>query len=125
GFAQVRANASGGQDAALLFDSAGDDLFRGTSQFSFLAGNGYLNLVTGFASVNASASTGSDSADLFDSPGNDSFTSQGGDATLTAPGHTQAVHSFTSVRATSSAGGIDKLSVNAVNYLFTQVGNWR
>jgi hypothetical protein len=125
-FLQVRAFSSMGTDTALLFDSAGDDTFRGTTAYSFLGANNgsYLNMAFGFATVSAYASSGNDSADVYDSPGNDTFTAQGADGTMSGTGYTRSVHGFKSVRATSTTG-VDKLFLGAVNYAFSQVGNWQ
>src|SRR5262249_60528019 len=87
-FAQVAGRTSGAGDTPNLNDAAGEDVFRATPTYSFLAGSGFLNLALGFANVNAFAGAGgSDTADLYDSPADDTFTGQGSNGERTGPGH--------------------------------------
>src|SRR5439155_6393285 len=41
----------GGNDAAFLYDAPGNDVLVSTPTYSYLAGSGFLNLVSGFATA--------------------------------------------------------------------------
>src|SRR5262249_58021633 len=120
--AQASANPSGG-DVASSLESPGAALSRGTPTSAFLAGPGFVNGANHFATVVAYAGAGgSDTADLYDSAGDDVFQGQGSAGVLSGPGFSLTVNCFATVRATSSAGGTDHLALEALAYLFEQVG---
>src|SRR5262249_648517 len=103
-----------------------DQLFRGTTAYSFLAGVNFHQVMSGFAQVTAEALTGTNAlADQYDTTGNATFTGQGNKGTLTMPGATVAVSEFGMVRATNLAAGFDTLQLAALNYVFQSFGNFR
>jgi hypothetical protein len=125
GFHSVVANATGGgNDTANLYDSAGNDSFYGSSNFSSLSGQGFSNAAYGFATVNAFHSSGSDSAALYDSTGDDHLLAVGNTAQLTYPNSSVNVQGFQTVNATSSQGGNDTQSVRAIDFALKTIGNW-
>ncbi|TWU24675.1 S8 family serine peptidase [Bythopirellula polymerisocia] len=126
-FDSVRAySTAGGIDYATLYDSVGNDIFSGYASHGVMrdqAGT-YYNYVEGFDGVYAYATAGgNDTADLFDSAGNDLFYGEGNLARLTGTNFRNLATGFESVQAHFENGGTDTVDLNAVDYLFTQIGS--
>jgi hypothetical protein len=76
GFDRIDAHSRfGGSDTAELYDSAGDDFFQGTREYSGLAGAGYSIRVNGFRRVDGFASSGFDATALIGSASTENFIS--------------------------------------------------
>jgi hypothetical protein len=131
GFDQVEAvSASGGDDSARLYDSAGDDNFTAYPTYVLLANDpsnptAYSNKATGFRYAHASASGGgTDKAWLYDSSGNDTFAAYPTYAVLSNSTAGQAFYNranyFDQVVATSSGGAdIARFFDSALKDVFT------
>jgi hypothetical protein len=96
----------------------------GTSTYSYLAGTGFLNLVSGFGSVSASSTAGADAAYLYDAAGANVFTGQGSSAALGGAGYNLWTDGFSAVFAFATAGTTDNKYIGAVDYIYQTVGNW-
>src|SRR5262249_24584452 len=57
-FGGTAVGSTSGSDLALLFDSAGSDLFLGTPTYSYFQTGAVLNIASGFPSVRASSGGG-------------------------------------------------------------------
>jgi hypothetical protein len=87
-----------------LNDSAGSDVFIGTSTYAMLTGPGYTVRANGFDSSAAwSARGGTDTAKLYDSAKNDTFTASVDVCSLLG----NEAHGFTRVQASALNGGTD------------------
>lgn len=65
GFAEIAVNSRFGNDSAVLYDSASDDVAAVNGNTVSMSGNSYFNQISGFRKVNLySVNGGSDSADL-------------------------------------------------------------
>ncbi|MBN2023279.1 MAG: proprotein convertase P-domain-containing protein [Pirellulales bacterium] len=95
-------------DRAILYDSAGDDVFVARPTFSTLTGDTYSNRVERFGRVYAFATAGgADTAELYDSAGNDTLVAKPVITYLTGAGFRNEVRRFETVRAYATAGGAD------------------
>jgi len=128
GFDRVYAYAtSGGNDTANFYDSSGRDFFFGSSSYSYLLGldSGHLNQATGFDRVYAFSNAGGvDEAHLYDSTSNDVLYGRQGYAFISTPGVLNFTSGFESVFGYSENGGTDRTDVDAVDYLFSEIGSW-
>ena len=128
GFDKVEADGKGGDDISNLFDSTGDDEFRGTETQSFLRGDTFNNIATNFERVNAKALEGGDDyATLVDGSGDDRFFGAGKKGILTAEQNAFVYYTFgfETVKASAPNGGFDMLDVrNNIQYQFVKVGSW-
>ena len=66
-----------------------------------------------------------DRAFLFDSAGNDTFYGRSNYGYLTGLGFYKYVRGFDNVVANANAGGTDTLNFNALDYFFSNLGNWK
>jgi hypothetical protein len=99
-------------DVAFLYDSPGDNVFRGTGSYSFLEGSGFLHTVVGFAQVTAPAGAGgTDQALLYDDVGGARFVAQGNYSRMTTADCTVVLGQWSSVRATNTTGATDYLQL--------------
>ncbi|MEZ6092908.1 MAG: hypothetical protein R3C03_01525 [Pirellulaceae bacterium] len=114
GFDRVIANATNGNaggigDQARMFDSDGNDVFRGYQTFSVMTGQGFYNRandfdrVFGYATESNSGGVG-DQAYLNDSSGNDTFLGLTTYSILSGPGYYHRVSGFDRVVANSNNG---------------------
>jgi hypothetical protein len=125
GFAVVDGIASaGGNDTAFLYGSAGHDTFSGTPAASYFVGSGFQLQATGFRTVNAISNSATATAYLYDGPGDDTFVGTGTIAQLSGPGYTLNLQNFADVVALAVNGGSNRKYVNAIDYVFTALGNW-
>jgi hypothetical protein len=124
GFHSVVAQSNSSTDTAYLSAAPGVSTFVGTSGYSYFSTPSGFNEAVGFHSVFASGvgSTAA-SAFLFASTTNDTFHGLGNTGTLTGAGYVITVDAFAAVYAYATAGG-NHLTLGAVTYLFTPVGNW-
>ena len=127
-FDSVKAYATaGGIDYATLYDSAGNDRFSGFAAYGLMTNQAgtYSNYASGFDGIFAYATAGgNDTAELFDSIGNDLFYGAGSLARLSGLGFMNVARGFDSVVAHSDNGGSDQVDTEAMDYLFSQIGNW-
>jgi subtilisin family serine protease len=99
----------GATDRALLYDSAGNDLYEAQPGWVRMNGSGYESYVEGFSAVcGVSSSGGDDVARLYDSAGNDSLDASPTAATLRGAGFKNEARGFEEVVAYSTAGGNDR-----------------
>ena len=127
GFNRVVAEGNGGDDVANLFDSAGDDTFRGEEVKSFLKGTGFFNTAKDFDRVNAKATNGDDTATLIDSAGDDTFLGKGKRGILRGENNSfiNFTTGFDTVRGDAANGGTDDLNVKPnITYTFVELGDW-
>lgn len=126
GFQAVWAYAgAGGTDVARLYDSRGDDTFVGGPTCARLFGGGFDNRAHGFQKVEARMGSGAyDRAYLFDSRGDDRLEASGRSVILENEDLALAVYGMAWCRATSDQGGRDTMRVEAVDFLFQNLGAW-
>ena len=106
GYGSVLARSiSGGNDTALLYDTAGNDVFNSSVPMSSLVGPGYSNRAESFKNVFAFASMGgNDTAEMHDTIGDDGFYATPDYAILQGSGLYFEAIGFDSVQATAGAG---------------------
>jgi hypothetical protein len=116
---------SGGLDTAMLRDSEGDDSLTVRPSESRLSGAGLLRIAVGFDDVSVvSAGLGDDVAVVYDSPGDDFLRVLPEGITLQGDFFENAVNGFDEITAISSSGGNDTSEEQAVDYVFSKIGNW-
>ncbi|NLE38768.1 MAG: hypothetical protein GX621_12155, partial [Pirellulaceae bacterium] len=104
----ITASGGGGNDAAILHDSAGDDAFTGRKAQSSLTGAGFNLVANAFETVEVRSEAGGyDQASLYDAAGDDTFTASHQSAKLTDGDYTIVAKSFDNVKAYATAGGLD------------------
>jgi hypothetical protein len=119
GFDRVVANAINGDaggvgDRAMMYDSAGNDVFRGYPTFSVMTGVGFYNRANGFDDVFGYATSGNigglgDQAYLNDSAGNDIFRGRSTFSIMTGDNYYYRVNGFDRVignAVNGNAGGV-------------------
>lgn len=100
----VDVRLAGGNDAAVLTGSAGDDAAELRPARAALLGPGYRVDVAGAETVVVSGGGGSDTASLFDSAGDDAFHTSPDFAVLSGAGYHNRVNGFAFVYGYASAG---------------------
>lgn len=74
----ISVDCLGGDDLAILHDSAGNDLFKATPTSATLSGPGFSSTVANCEVIHAYAKAGGDdTVKLYDSPGDDTFVGKG------------------------------------------------
>ncbi|HBO42785.1 MAG TPA: hypothetical protein DD670_02370, partial [Planctomycetaceae bacterium] len=107
----ITASGGGGNDAALLHDSAGDDTFTGRKAQTGLTGAGFSLAANAFETVEVRSEAGGyDQATLYDAAGDDAFTASHQSAALTDGDYTIVAKSFDNVKAFATAGGLDTVN---------------
>ena len=126
GFTSTFAFATAGNnDTAVLYGSAGSNVFTSTVQLATMSGTGYSNSASGFAAAYAlNAAGGNDTAYLFDSPGNNALVAATTQATLTAANRQVVVSQFSAVDAYDNLGTVDTVHQSAIDFALTTVGSW-
>ena len=126
GFETTRSFSNGGNDNATFFDSAGDDLFEGFTNFSQMDIGGVISRAQGFSQVVANSDNGGfDQAILHDSGTSDLFFAEVGYGFMSGTGYFNRVNNFEDVEIESSRGGTDISNVLAtVNFVFNEIGPW-
>jgi hypothetical protein len=110
---------------AHLYDSAGDDTFIARPERAAMQGNGFMNVARGFEHVEAQAIVGGhDVAFLYDSTGDDSMVARAWGAYLYGQEYYNETRGFKQITARLVNGGDNITDVQAVDYLFTLVGQW-
>lgn len=114
--------SSGGFDSAALTGSAGNDLLvtRGTSRI--LSGSGFSIRSDGFERVSVQGLAGIDRAEFRDLGGDDLYYGRRNLGRLTAAAVATEVYDFDQILVVSRAGQKAKADVQALDYLFTQMG---
>jgi subtilisin family serine protease len=123
-FESTIAAAASGVDLAFFYDSAGDDSYSAWSNRALMTGAGYSNDASGFDSTSATFTTGYDQVQLYDSTGNDRLTLRAALALFEGTGFRHQITGLDRLIATT-ASGWDTKDVQAVDYLFDLVGNWK
>jgi hypothetical protein len=123
------ATAGGTNDIAYLYDSTGNDTLTSTPTYTLLTGAGFYNYASSFNKVYAYATLGNaggvgDQANLYDSAGTDTFYGRSNYGRLSGVGFYNYFSGFGRVSGYANAGGVDTLDVHAVDYTFSQFGNW-
>jgi hypothetical protein len=108
GAGKVLAFGGAAGDMAFLYDTSGQAVFVGTSQFSYLSAPGYLADVTGYSSVQAIARNGGGQAFLYDSPGANIFVGTPTNSYLQSTGLINDASGFKAVQAFDTAGNNDR-----------------
>ncbi len=103
----ISIDGGGGEDAADIAGSAGNDLFTTRSNTATLEGSGYQLRITNTAVINAVGGGGSDVAKLFDSPGDDLFVATPHYGALYSDGFAAQANGFDGVHSYATAGGND------------------
>lgn len=106
GFFYTRAFATaGGDDAARLHDTAGDEFLYAEPGNVRMINSAYNNVASGFATVEAFATAGGvDQARLYDSAGDDIFVGTPETGRIYGDGYDNTAHGFELSRATASGG---------------------
>jgi hypothetical protein len=115
----------GGEDTALLVDSAGDDQLLVRALDTLMYGEGYFNRAKLFEHVFASgAAGGADLATLDGSSGSDHLSAQANAAEWL--NDVSAVHlsDFERVRARTDSQGNDTARIGAVDFVMELEGQW-
>lgn len=113
-FASVRVVASGTNNTANLFDSAGNDALTGNMNSVRMAGTGYGNIADGFTKVRVTANQGgSDTLNLADSFGNDQIVIRMGSTTMLGSGIDFQAGGFRNQIVRSERGGTDSVELIA------------
>ncbi|MEE8451462.1 MAG: Ig-like domain-containing protein [Thermoguttaceae bacterium] len=100
--------SGGGDDAAFLYDSPGDDEFTATPTYAAMVGDGFENTARFFNSVHGQAvGGGNDLAKLIDSEYDDHFVSTPTYGALYSTRYYNRAWYFDAVHAYASNGGID------------------
>lgn len=114
----VSLNGGGGNDVATLNDTAGDDRFVGTENYSYMTGDGFYSFVRDFNHVYAVATAGGhDEARLYDSKGDELFYGYSDFAYMQGDGFHNQANTFERVYAYGTGSGYD------VAYLYDSVGD--
>ncbi len=108
--------SGGGEDRALFYDSAGDDVFVADPLGATLTGVGYAHAANDFHRVYAYGSDGHDVAQLDGSQGDDRFYATAADVRLYGAGFYNYVRSFDEVHGDARSG------VNDRAYLYDSAG---
>jgi len=124
GFDTVRAFSSGGHDRAVMNDSAGNDTITARSNDTRLRGAAHDTAVRDFDEVEIFTTTGNDVAEFFDSAQADDFYASNSSARMTGAGYSILAHGLDEVWANATAGGVNRLYLGTVDYLFHANGNW-
>ena len=125
GFAQTYAYSFSGNDQAIIYDSLGNDIYKAWSDRVLMRGDGFLTYAYGFAQTNADSFSGTDQAIVYDSEDEDSLQVLDWGICLSSQLYKNELHGFDSVTAISNSGGDDEAYVEAVDYLFDLIGEWR
>lgn len=120
-------SSNGGNDNAYFYDSSGKDLFYRTDSYAlFRAENSqFYHYAEGFDGVRAySQNGGNDEAFLYDVGEDDQLTASGDDVYLSDAGGTTNLEGFYRVVAENKSGETASAEVDAVDFIFEQVGDW-
>ena len=126
GFDVVRAYSNAGNDNATFFDSTGNDVFEGFTNFSQMTMGSIFNYAQMFSEVIAySDNGGTDMAVLHDSSGSDTFFADDGYGFMSGTGYFNRVDNFENVEIESSRGGTDVSTViDPILFTLNEVGPW-
>jgi len=126
GFARVGATAGlGGNDVARLYDSAGDDTFVRSEHTSMLSGSYFSTRVSHFGSVRAYANAGGNDRAVFtEATTTDRFFGYRNEARLTGTQSSESAQGFDVVSVLSKGKTNPVTEVEAVDYLYQQLGTW-
>jgi hypothetical protein len=115
----------GGNDTAVLFGSAQDDVFVGRSDYSRMIGPTFNYRAKLFENVYGNAvAGGNDQAFLYDSQGDDLLEASGRKAKMSyGPTWVEAAR-FTWAQANSKAGGNDRKQANSTDFVLEAQGPW-
>jgi len=115
---------NGGVDRATYYDSAGDDVFYARSNDAFLVGGGLFFRSIGFESTHAqSVNGGVDRAIAIDVVARDDVFGRDDYLQLARYASTTKIEGFDSIRAVAAEEDATA-DVEAVDYLFEQLGTW-
>ena len=116
---------NGGADTARLYDSVGDDLFTARSNFSQMSGAGFLNMASGFRTVYGYANSGgTDRATFQNVSESDHVGGTGNLASFRTETQNRWLWNFDRVTAVAATQSTPSADMEAVDYLFDQIGNW-
>jgi hypothetical protein len=107
-----------------MYDSYSEDEYRAWTDRAQMKGVGYLNYAVNFDDVEAHSSAGNDRAILYDSSGDDAIQVRDWGVRLVSADARHAVGGFDYIAALSSSGN-DLKEVDAVDYLFELIGDWK
>ena len=126
GFGTVVVNANaGGNDSARLYDSAGSDYLRADLYYDQMFGEDYHIIARRFEEVRAySTEGGDDRATFLEVSSADRFLGRESYARLTGQQRDTWASGFSDVTAHSVANEIANADMDAVDYVFRQIGDW-
>ncbi len=124
GFDRTKAYASSGFDTAKMHDSAGNDTYIAYADRSWMQGSGFYNFQKGFDRSIAYATSGYDKAVAYELSNEDSVYGRASRFETRREATTQTAYSFDRVLAQAIAGKPQDDDVDAVDYLFTRMGDW-
>lgn len=117
----ISVQGGGGIDSISMFDSAGNDTFKGCSTYATMSGVGFSNRATGFRQISAYASAGTDRANLYGSAGNDTLAASTSSSTLYGSGFCNSVAGFDKVYVYGN-GGVDSATLYGSSRNDTLIG---
>ena len=127
-FDRLHADSSnGGTDNAYFYDSVGNDVYYQTDSYSLFRGqsNEFYHYAQGFNNVQAFAENGgNDEAYLYDIGDDDELTLSGDDLYMTNGTDNTSLQGFYRVVAESKENETASAEVDAVDFIFEQVGDW-
>lgn len=123
-FRIVRSHGKGGNDRAQLQDSSQSDKYISNPEFAYLAGDDYLNYVTGFSIDAFALNPGDDYANAKDytGPDNDYLVFDGNQFLIWGPDRQERVHGFTRARG-DGVGPAGFQLLNQITHAFTLGGS--
>ena len=127
GFDGVQAYAlnGGANDRAYLYDSSGNDTFYGRTNYAYLTGGGFYNSAQGFDVATGYATNGGTDQATFDNLGNgDTLYGRDNLARADSGDEQSQAYMFDSVTAQAIAGENPDADVDALDYVFQQLGDW-
>lgn len=103
----ITMNNGGGFDRAYMYDTEGDDKFKGTESYGRMWGDGYQNQANGYHRLYAFATEGEDRAYLHDSKKDDTVKASADRTRMFSSKYYNSVKDFDRVYAYANSGGFD------------------
>jgi hypothetical protein len=111
-FSQVTVNSANGTgDAAIMYDSRGNDTYTGSPGRAELSGSGFRNIAVGFSRVYAYQTGGVDVANITGSADNDRIFGNSSWTSVSSTGFLQQVFAFSVVNVNGGTNGIDTVDL--------------
>jgi subtilisin family serine protease len=120
-------STNGGVDNAYFYDTEGNDRFYGTDMYSLFVGENsdFYHYAQGFSSVQAISENGGDDEAFIYDVGSDETVSGAGDSFyLSDESSSTTLTGFYRVVAENKEGETAASEVDAVDYIFEEIGDW-